>query len=168
MSRTDKIFQEIMDEQKPEFDQIQMRTKKIHHYLIDLQRKILLNARKPCKQEYDLVEKNGVVYYDDTGYKIRIKDNTNADADANMGNFIECLSRHDFGMKEFFDKTNLNFRQINDLNKRCLDSCFDHDWDKTDIELKACVKRCITNTISEFGSNCDQIDNKIKEVLSKL
>lgn len=168
MSRTDKIFQEIIEEEKPYIDDIQMRTKKIHHDLIDIQKRILINARGPCKQEFEQVEKNGEVYFDDTGYKIKIKDNTNTDADANMGNFVECLSRNDFGMKEFFDKINLNFRNVHDHNNKCLDSCVNYEWDKTDVELKGCMKKCISSTFNDFANNFNLIENKARDVLAKL
>ena len=168
MSRTDKIFKEIEEEIKPQMDDVQMRTKKIHHNLLDIQKRILDYARKSCSKEFELVERNGEVYFDDTGYKVRVKDNKNLDADANMGNFVECLSRNDFGMKEFFDKINLNLKHLNDMSNKCLDSCVDYEWDKTDIELKGCMRRCMIDTRMEFSNNFDLIEKKIADVLAKL
>jgi hypothetical protein len=168
MSRADKIFKEIVDEEKSQIDNIQMKTKKIHHYLIDMQKQILDYARGPCKDEFALIEKSGEVFFDDTGFKIKIRENNNTDADAKIGNFVECLSRHDLGMKEFFDKMNVNLSHINEQSNKCLDSCVNYDWEKTEIELKACMKKCITSSYVEFGNCFDAIEKKITEVSNKL
>ena len=168
MSRSDKLFKEITEEEKPQIDNIQMLTKKIHHDLIDIQKKILQYARKPCNMEFDWIEQSGNIYFDDTGYKVRITENFNADADAKIGNFIECLSRHDFGMKPFFDNINIRLSHINESSGRCLDACVNHEWEKSDVELKGCMKKCITNNYNEFNNIFTEIQKKIAEVSPKL
>jgi hypothetical protein len=168
MSRIDKIFKEIVEEEKPQMDDIQMRTQKIHHNLLDIQKRILEHARKTCSKEFEQVETNGEILFDDTGYKVRVKDNQNVDADANMGNFVDCLSRNDFGMKEFFDIVNTNLKAINENSNKCLDSCVDYEWDKTDTELKGCMRKCTIDVRKEFSNNFNLIEKQIADVLAKL
>jgi hypothetical protein len=167
-SRIEKLFNEIVDEEKPRVDNVQMQSKKFNQNLLEVQKRIMEIAKRTCKEEFDWINQSGTITYDEKGVKVKIHENWNADADAKLGDFSLCLSRNDFGLKEFFDKVNLRFNSLHNENQTCLDSCVNYEQDKTDLEIKNCMKSCLINAYDNLNVIFSAVESKIAETIPKI
>jgi hypothetical protein len=167
-SRIEKIFNDIIDEENQRIHGIQIRTHDIDQSLEHIQRKLLDNARYACKSEYKWLTESGQIGFDDKGFKVKINENHKVDADAKMGNFLECFSRNDMGMKDYFDKVNLNINSLHSQNLHCLDHCVQYEQDKTDNEIKSCMKKCLLTAHNNLNNLLVSIENKIGDFKPRI
>jgi hypothetical protein len=167
-SRIERLFNDITTEEKPRIDNIQMQTKRFNQNLLEIQKRIVEIAKVKCKAEYDWLVESGNLTYDDQGFKVKIHDNRMIDADAKLGNFSTCLSKNDMGLKDFFDKVNQRLGNLHQDNQVCLDSCVNYEKDKTDLEIKNCMKSCLIGSYDKLNIIFSAVESKIAEVLPKL
>jgi hypothetical protein len=165
-SRIENLFKEAVDEEKAMIDGAKVQTDRIGKHLIQIQNKILSRAKEACKNEYDWLMQKGQLIQDGIGYKVKLNDNSNNfEANDKMTKFVYCLSKIDYGMKEFFDGVNVNMKSQHSENQMCLDTCVNHEQDKTDGEIKSCMRKCLKTSHENLGKMFNTVETKVEEVL---
>ena len=168
MSRTEKIFQEVQDEEKVKMEKIQNQTKNIHNDLIIIQKRIIDITRDSCKNEYKWLEQNGDIILDDSGFRVIMKDNYRNEEEIKLKELSICLENNDFGLKNYFDKVNIRLSSLNSNFDLCLDSCVEHEDDKIDSDIKICMKNCFSSNYNDYNQVFSNIENKIAEINQKI
>jgi hypothetical protein len=163
--RLEQTFKEFMQEYKTTFDHIDQTNSQIEKNLNSLKRNIYDYIKKSCSYQFMWLEQHGTVYFNDNGINVHVNENPDSiTADAILGELDACASKNDQGLRSFFDQANTRKSFVLKENQRCVNSCAFRSEDKTDYELKNCIKKCFLSSFNETEILLNDIQEKLNDV----
>ena len=158
--RLEKTFKDFMQDYKSQFDHIDSTNAEIEKELETIKINVYEYLKKTCSYQFKWLEKHGNVYYNENPDGIS--------ADAILGELDACASKNDQGLKTFFDQANGKKNYILKDNQRCINSCAFRSEDKTDSELKNCIKKCFLQSFEDTEGLLTTIQDKLKDVKKSM
>lgn len=167
--RLEKTFKEYLVENKKKFDEIEKTNKLIEKDLNSIRNKVYENIKKNCKSQFDWLDLHATLKFDENGMFVHINENPDGiSADAVLGELDVCAARHDYGLRDFFSKTNSQKDSILNDNKSCVKRCTFRSEDRKDHEIKSCVDDCFINSFQNTNYLLNEIQSKLKEIKENL
>jgi hypothetical protein len=166
--RVQKIFNECIQEEKQNLDDLDKKGSKFTQQVNELQAKLFNYVKKQCPQEYKWIEEHGQIINGPEGLRFKINEDSVKDAKEHLETFAQCAEKHDFGTKSFFNEVNQKQLELQRESEDCLARSMERSEDKTDKDLKEGFKSCFKNTFDQTFRLFNKINSKLEEVTYKI
>jgi hypothetical protein len=148
-----KLMQETVAEMGDYFKNFEEKFHKNQQRFETVQQKLYGHIEKECSSHVQWLQKNS-------------NSANSSEFQNKLKEFENCASQNDFGFANFIQDLSKDQEAHAKSERKCILDCKADN--KTDGDIKVCLKKCLTNSTNSFSLMYDRIDEKLNEVSKKL
>lgn len=166
--RIQNIYKDVLGELKHKIDNAEKVGRSFEKKILDIQKKLFDGIKTHCRTEFEWIEKNGRINEKDGGLQIEINENARVEGQRYMEDFKECADRNSFGLRNYFDNMNDEQTKVYQNNEKCMIGCLQTPEQKSDDDLKSCIKTCFVNTFDQVERMYQDVDVKLDDISRRI
>jgi len=166
--RIQNIYKDVLGELKSRIDSIERVGRNFENKILDLQKRLFGAMKSNCRTQLEWIEQNGRISEKDGGLHIEIKEEARAEGQKYLEEFKECADKSSFGLRGYFDQMNESQNRIYSENEKCMVGCLQKPEEKSDDQLKGCIKSCFYETFQGVEKIYHDVDVKLDDISRRI
>jgi len=167
-SRIENLYKDVLGELRYKIDSIEKVGRNFEQKIMDIQKRLFGVMKDNCKTQYEWIEQNGKIVEKDGGLHIEIKEESRAEGQRYLEEFKECADKSSYGLRGYFDQMNESQNKLYSDNEKCMVGCLQRPEEKSDEQLKMCIKSCFNETFDGVERIYSEVDVKLDDINRRI
>ena len=166
--RITNLYKDVLAELRFKMDSMERISRNFQNKVLDIQSRLFKSMRSACRTEYEWIEQNGSIKENDGGLHIEIKEENRAEGQRYIQDFQACADKASYGIKGYFEKMHDTQQKLYTVNEQCTTSCLNMVNDKSDEQLKGCIKSCFDTTFESVERLYSDVEVKLDDISRRI